>query len=77
MTRPQARNLRLITAQARAFLNNEQLAKRAHVHPQTITNLRRCKVEPTHETAEAIARALGVRPNELFTPRAVVVEESR
>lgn len=77
MTRPQARNLRLITAQARAFLSNEQLAKRAHVHPQTVTNLRRCKVEPSTETAEAIARALGVRASELFAPRAVVVETAQ
>lgn len=75
MPRIKSRNLALITAQAAQFLTNDQLAARAAVHPQTVSNLRQCRVVPTPETARAIARVLNVPAGKLFSEGAVCVSK--
>lgn len=57
------RNVRL-----NQFLSQAELARRAGLHPLTVTRLEAGASAPSTRTVRALAEALGVRPGELATP---------
>jgi transcriptional regulator with XRE-family HTH domain len=50
------------------FLSQAELARRAGLHPLTVTRLEASATAPSSRTLRAIAEALSVEPRELATP---------
>ena len=53
------------------FLSQAELARRAKLHPLTVTRLEAGSTAPSTRTIRALATTLGVRPGELATPHEV------
>ena len=64
-----ADNLR--RARLERFLSQAELARRAGVHPLTVTRLENGTTAPSTRTLRALAEALSVEPGDLATPREV------
>jgi transcriptional regulator with XRE-family HTH domain len=50
------------------FLSQRELARRAGLHPVTLTRLETGAVGPSTRSVRALAAALGVEPRDLTTP---------
>jgi transcriptional regulator with XRE-family HTH domain len=50
------------------FLSQRELARRAGLHPVTLTRLEAGAVGPSTRSVRALAAALGVEPGDLTTP---------
>jgi transcriptional regulator with XRE-family HTH domain len=50
------------------FLSQRELARRAGLHPVTLTRLEAGAVGPSTRSVRALAAALGVEPRDLTTP---------
>jgi transcriptional regulator with XRE-family HTH domain len=50
------------------FLSQRELARRAGLHPVTLTRLEAGAAAPSTRSVRALAAALGVEPRELTTP---------
>ena len=53
------------------FLSQRELARRAGLHPVTLTRLEAGTVGPSARSVRALASALGVEPGDLTTPEEV------
>ena len=64
-----ADNLRRLRLES--FLSQAELARRAGLHPLTVTRLEARAAAPTTRSVRALADALGVEPRSLATPNEV------
>jgi transcriptional regulator with XRE-family HTH domain len=53
------------------FLSQAELARRAKLHPLTVTRLEAGSTAPSTRTIRALASALGIEPGELASPHEV------
>jgi transcriptional regulator with XRE-family HTH domain len=56
---------RLFRTAAEAGVSQAEMARRAHVHPLTVTRLKRGHCTPRFETVDRIARSVGLRAKTL------------
>ena len=56
---------RLFARAALLMLTNAELARRAGVHPLTISRIQRGQTAPRIQTVQALARAVGLRAKDL------------
>ena len=56
---------RLFARAALLMLTNAELARRAGVHPLTISRIQRGQTVPRIQTVQALARAVGLRAKDL------------
>ena len=61
-----AENLRRLRVER--FLSQRELARRAGLHPATLTRLEARAAAPSTRTVRGLAAALGVEPRDLTTP---------
>ena len=61
-----AENLRRLRVER--FLSQRELARRAGLHPVTLTRLEARAAAPSTRTVRGLAAALGVEPRDLTTP---------
>ena len=64
-----AENLRRLRVER--FLSQRELARRAGLHPVTLTRLEGGAAAPSTRTVRGLAAALGVEPGDLTTPDGV------